>query len=633
MNVRIALVAPFVAGVVLIVTPLSALAAGSWQWKYYYKPSGIEDFGGMHVANDGQHIAALSSPNNGSKNIYISSNGGASWTTPFSLYGQVNYLQDLVGSADGKYLYLTAYGGAVYPNLYGYVFASSDYGMTWATTTAPSGAWSRIATSYDGGSLIAVRTNNIFTSGDYGASWTAQPELGTRNWTSVDVSADGRMMIASAMDGVLFITRDAGATWSSVYPGASSGTVDLGDAAVSGDGRIMMAALYDNRNFIQGLYVSQDGGVNWPSQPATTSNQGNRFVNTQINYDGSMAVVNNAATSNLYSIDKGQHWQSVNIPYNNAKLLAGNMGMSKNGFFAALPWSSGHYVFTGIYVDSSQTPPTASLSASPTSVTAGQSTTLTWSSTNATFCSSAGFTTDGATADFVSLTPLQSTTYTLSCTGLGGSASAATRVTVSFYVGLRVETSATTNVYTKPQTGQGSKVACSEIAGTLGTVAAGPETDSAGNIWWQVTFDNNCTGWVMDGALKSASGTQPPPPPPPPTSFGIGTRVVTTDALNVRSKAGKAGQLLCTQPLGTLGSIVGGPQKNGGDTWWSINYDTSCDGWSVQDYLALATTAGTNNLAPIGANTNASLSQYASVLLSLQSILSQLKGLAQSVDR
>ena len=98
MNVRIALVAPFVAGVVLIVTPLSALAAGSWQWKYYYKPSGIEDFAGMHVANDGQHIAALSAHYPGTKNVYISSNGGASWTTPLSLAGQVDYVQNIAGA-------------------------------------------------------------------------------------------------------------------------------------------------------------------------------------------------------------------------------------------------------------------------------------------------------------------------------------------------------------------------------------------------------------------------------------------------------------------------------------------------------------------------------------------------------
>ena len=73
-------------------------------------------------------------------------------------------------------------------------------------------------------------------------------------------------------------------------------------------------------------------------------------------------------------------------------------------------------------------------------------------------------------------------------------------------------------------------------------------------------------------------------------------------------------------------AVVGNPIK-------ASDWNTGGRDNILQTPAALATTAGTNNLAPIGANTSASLSQYASVLLSLQSILSQLKGLAQSVDR
>src|SRR5262249_54538880 len=51
---------------------------------------------------------------------------------------------------------------------------------------------------------------------------------------------------------------------------------------------------------------------------------------------------------------------------------------------------------TGTHVEASATAPTASLSANPTSIHAGQSSTLAWSSTNATSCTGGGFSTNGA---------------------------------------------------------------------------------------------------------------------------------------------------------------------------------------------------------------------------------------------
>src|SRR5450759_1155476 len=74
--------------------------------------------------------------------------------------------------------------------------------------------------------------------------------------------------------------------------------------------------------------------------------------------------------------------------------------------------------------------PTASLSANPTAITAGQSPTLTWSSTNATSCTGTGFSTGNATAGSVTVTPSITTSYSVSCTGSGGTATASATVGV-----------------------------------------------------------------------------------------------------------------------------------------------------------------------------------------------------------
>ena len=74
--------------------------------------------------------------------------------------------------------------------------------------------------------------------------------------------------------------------------------------------------------------------------------------------------------------------------------------------------------------------PTASLSANPNTVEKGQSTTLTWETSNATDVSIEGI---GAVqpSGSQSVTPSDSTTYTLTAKGAGGTQTATTRVTVT----------------------------------------------------------------------------------------------------------------------------------------------------------------------------------------------------------
>src|SRR5271157_5667725 len=75
--------------------------------------------------------------------------------------------------------------------------------------------------------------------------------------------------------------------------------------------------------------------------------------------------------------------------------------------------------------------PTATISANPTSITSGQSSTLTWSSTNATSCTGNGFTASG-TSGSTSVSPTVTTTYSVTCTGTGGTSSpASATVTVT----------------------------------------------------------------------------------------------------------------------------------------------------------------------------------------------------------
>jgi hypothetical protein len=97
------------------------------------------------------------------------------------------------------------------------------------------------------------------------------------------------------------------------------------------------------------------------------------------------------------------------------------------------------------------TAPTVSLSASPSSITSGQSSTLSWTSSNATSCSaSGGWSGTMTTSGMKTVSPTATTTYKLSCTGSGGTASASKTVTVSTTSSTST-TSTTTSLSSSPQ--------------------------------------------------------------------------------------------------------------------------------------------------------------------------------------
>lgn len=94
---------------------------------------------------------------------------------------------------------------------------------------------------------------------------------------------------------------------------------------------------------------------------------------------------------------------------------------------------SRHSISTGSFTTPASCAPTATLSALPSTIDQGQSSTLTWGSVNATSCTSAGgFSTGGATSGSASTGALSSTAiYQVTCDGLGGtSAPAFATVTV-----------------------------------------------------------------------------------------------------------------------------------------------------------------------------------------------------------
>jgi hypothetical protein len=148
--------------------------------------------------------------------------------------------------------------------------------------------------------------------------------------------------------------------------------------------------------------------------------------------DGTSILTNTAVSSSSWAsysansnLNSGTH--SLSISFTNA--YAKNRGNSGNSCRRAL-----YLDVTNFYGPVVVTPaPTVALSASPTSVAAGMASTLTWNSTNATDCTASGAwgglrpTQGSASTGAIN----QNSTYTLTCAGTGGSASASAVVTAS----------------------------------------------------------------------------------------------------------------------------------------------------------------------------------------------------------
>lgn len=211
--------------------------------------------------------------------------------------------------------------------------------------------------------------------------------------------------------------------------------------------------------------------------------------------------------------------------------------------------------WTSYTVTVADPPPTVLLTASPSSITNGQSSTLMWSSSYATSCTGTNFSTGGAannTSPGVSVSPTVTTTYTITCTGASGTASDSETVTF---------------------------------------------TCTPSNICSGRNVVNSCTGTIVQScAYQCGSGACIPPPAPAPNPSGSGPAALT-------------GHLQVRPPLVRYGDTT--------KVYWNISNVSSCtvtgdnnppDTWTVagtsgNDWTSASGSEGNTSKAITGPTT------------------------------
>jgi len=184
----------------------------------------------------GYEISGLAVTGNGGF-IYASTDGGVTWTqTSAPSAGW----QAIASSADGTHLAAAIFFGSIY--------ASTNSGLTWTQTSAPSSAWQAIASSADGTRLAAAATysGGIYTSTNSGLTWT-QSSAPSTHWSSIASSADGtRLAAVEDQGGGIYISTNGGLTWSQ----STAPFIGWKSIASSADGTRLVAASYG------GIYTS-----------------------------------------------------------------------------------------------------------------------------------------------------------------------------------------------------------------------------------------------------------------------------------------------------------------------------------------------------------------------------------------
>jgi hypothetical protein len=87
----------------------------------------------------------------------------------------------------------------------GSIYTSTNGGVTWKQTSAPTNYWTSVASSADGNRLTAAFAGGICTSTNSGETWTQN--AAPIGWMFVGSSADGGKLVAVVQEGGIYTSQ------------------------------------------------------------------------------------------------------------------------------------------------------------------------------------------------------------------------------------------------------------------------------------------------------------------------------------------------------------------------------------------------------------------------------------------
>ncbi len=201
----------------------------------------------------------------------------------------------------------------------------------WTLTTAPYNCWIQIASSDDGGILVATaNVGSLYVSTNSGATWTAATNAPSDHWICVCISADGSKMAAGIDGGSIYVSSDRGVTWNQTDTPANYWV----SIACSADGGKLAAVAFSDgqNNSAPGqIYLSQNSGGIWvtPDETAQNSQYCRQFWLAIASSSDGLKLVAVGDGSIYSSADSGKTWSLTGAPnedwFSMASSTNGNM--------------------------------------------------------------------------------------------------------------------------------------------------------------------------------------------------------------------------------------------------------------------------------------------------------------------
>jgi hypothetical protein len=282
-----------------------------------------QDWRALTCSKDGSKLAAAIA----GKTITLSTDGGVTWTSANSGTGR---WVCIASSGDGKQLIAGQDSGPVK--------VSSDSGATWIEQTPlGSGSWKSVASNKDGTVLAAAYSGSTLRiSTDSGTTWTERGD--STYWTCVDLSDDGKTVVAGSQSG-LKISTDSGITWSDL---TGAGQRVWKTLAISADGSRIVAGVMRGK-----VYTGVKSGTDWTWTEHLTDGQ---WTSVAMSDDGSKLVAANSGGQMQVSSDQGATWTAQGDTANWACVTTNQTGtLTVAGIWDGTASSVGTYSAPVIY--------------------------------------------------------------------------------------------------------------------------------------------------------------------------------------------------------------------------------------------------------------------------------------------
>lgn len=198
--------------------------------------------------------------------------------------------------------------------LVGVALMLADFAVaqTWTQTSAASNNWSGVASSADGSRLVAVASRDgIYISTNAGLTWTETTAPNNYLWQAVASSADGTTLAAASVGigtCVIYVSTNSGGDWKS----ASVPQKNWTSVALSADGSKIVALAGDfSFNPPTTVYTSTDFGTTWTLQ---TNGPVTYFWTTIASSSDGIRLTTFASNIILVSTNSGVNWMQASNP-------------------------------------------------------------------------------------------------------------------------------------------------------------------------------------------------------------------------------------------------------------------------------------------------------------------------------